>query len=58
MAFITLSMLELVHSINIRTEESIFKAGILKNKYLIGAVILRSITSNSSSGNTWNSGSI
>lgn len=40
MAFISLSMLELVHSFNIRSEESIFKVGILKNIYLIGAFIL------------------
>jgi len=40
MAFISLSMLELVHSFNIRSEESIFKIGIFKNKYLIGAFIL------------------
>ena len=40
MAFITLSMLELVHSFNIRTEESIFKVGLFKNIYLLGAVLL------------------
>ena len=40
MAFISLSMLELVHSFNIRSEESIFKIGIFKNIYLIGAFIL------------------
>ena len=38
MAFFTLSALELVHSFNIKSEESIFKTGILNNKYLIGAV--------------------
>lgn len=40
MAFISLSMLELVHSFNIRSEESIFKIGMFKNRYLIGAFIL------------------
>ena len=40
MAFISLSMLELIHSFNIRSEESIFKVGIFKNIYLIGAFIL------------------
>lgn len=40
MAFILLSMLELVHSFNIRSEEFIFKIGIFKNIYLIGAFIL------------------
>mgnify|MGYP001148123869 FL=1 len=34
MAFISLSMLELVHSFNIRSENSIFEIGIFKNKYL------------------------
>lgn len=40
MAFVTLSFLELVHSFNIRTDESVFKVGIFKNIYLTGAVIL------------------
>ncbi len=40
MAFISLGMLELIHSFNIRTEESIFKVGIFKNVYLTLAVIL------------------
>ncbi len=40
MAFISLGMLELVHSFNIRTEESIFKIGIFNNLYLTGAVVL------------------
>ena len=44
MAFISLSMLELVHSFNIRSEKSIFKVGILKNIYLIGAFILGTIS--------------
>ena len=37
MAFVSLGLLELVHSFNIKTEESIFKTGILENKYLIGS---------------------
>ena len=40
MAFITLGILELVHSFNIKSEESIFKIGIFENKYLILALIL------------------
>ena len=40
MAFLSLGLLELVHSFNIRTEESIFKKGLLQNKYLIGAFLL------------------
>lgn len=34
MAFVSLGMLELTHSFNIRSEESFFKAGFFKNKYL------------------------
>ena len=40
MAFFTLSALELIHSFNIKSEESIFKIGIFENKYLIGALVL------------------
>lgn len=40
MAFLTLGILELVHSFNIKSEESIFKIGIFENKYLILALIL------------------
>ena len=40
MAFLSLSMLELVHSFNIRSEESIFKIGILTNIYLVGAALI------------------
>lgn len=43
MAFISLSMLELVHSFNIRSEESILKVGIFSNIYLTGAFILGTI---------------
>ena len=37
MAFISIGLLELVHSLNIKSEQSIFKSGFLKNKYLIGS---------------------
>ena len=40
MAFLSLGMLELVHSFNVKSEESIFKVGIFENKYLVGALIL------------------
>ena len=40
MAFVSLGMLELVHSFNIKSEKSIFKAGIFENKFLIGSFIL------------------
>ena len=43
MAFVALGILELVHSFNIKSEQSIFKIGILKNKYLIGSFILGTI---------------
>lgn len=43
MAFISLSMLELIHSFNVRSEESLFKAGLFKNKYLIGAFLIGTI---------------
>ena len=47
MAFVSLGMLELVHSFNIRSEESIFKTGIFQNKYLclafLGGVFLQII---------------
>lgn len=40
MAFVTLGLVEMVHSFNIRSEESIFKCGIFKNKYLCLAFTL------------------
>lgn len=40
MAFFALSTLELVHSFNIKSENSILKTGILNNLYLIGAVVV------------------
>ena len=43
MAFVALGMLELVHSLNVKSEESIFKVGIFENKYLVGSIILGTI---------------
>ena len=43
MAFVAMAMLELVHSFNVKSEESIFKVGIFENKYLIGAFLLGTI---------------
>ena len=40
MAFVTLGLIEMVHSFNIRSDESIIKCGLLKNKYLCLAFIL------------------
>ena len=43
MAFISLGLLELIHSFNIKSEQSILKMGFFDNKYLIGSFILGSI---------------
>ena len=43
MAFLSLGLLELIHSFNIKSEESIFKTGLFENKYLVGAFILGAI---------------
>ena len=43
MAFVSLGMLELVHSFNIKSKQSIFKMGILENKFLIGSFVLGTI---------------
>ena len=40
MAFVAIGLLELVHSFNIKSDESIFKVGIFENKYLVGSFIL------------------
>ena len=40
MAFICLSMLELVHSFNTRSDNSIFSIGLFSNLYILGAFIL------------------
>src|SRR5699024_10588615 len=43
MALVSLGMIEMVHSFNIRSEESIFKVGLFHNKYLVGAFIIGTI---------------
>ena len=43
MAFVSLGLLELIHSFNIKSDESIFKIGLFENKYLMGAFILGAI---------------
>ena len=41
MAFVSLSTLELIHSFNIRSDDtSLFEIGVFKNKYLVGAFLL------------------
>ena len=40
MAFVSMSFLELIHSLNIRSEKSIFKIGLFKNIYLIVAILI------------------
>ena len=40
MAFLSIGFLELVHSINIKNEKSIFESGLFENKYLIGSLVL------------------
>ena len=40
MAFVSLGIIEMIHTFNIRSEDSILNGGLLKNKYLIGAFIL------------------
>ncbi|MEG1059316.1 MAG: HAD-IC family P-type ATPase [Clostridia bacterium] len=43
MAFLCLGLLELVHSFNIKSDNSIFENGIFKNKYLIAAFLIGGI---------------
>ena len=43
MAFVSLGMLELVHSFNIKSEQSILKIGLFENKFLIVSFILGTI---------------
>ena len=43
MAFISLGMLELIHSFNVKSEESIFKVGLFENKYLLGSFVLGTV---------------
>ena len=40
MAFVSIGLIELVHSLNIKSDESIFKSGIFENKFLVGAFVL------------------
>ena len=40
MAFVVLGLSELVHSFNLRSEDSIFKTNLLENKYLVGAFLI------------------
>ena len=40
MAFLTIGMTELIHSVNIKSDKSLFKTGILENKFLIGSLVL------------------
>ena len=40
MAFVAIGILELIHSFNIKSEQSIVKTGFLENKFLIGSFIL------------------
>ena len=47
MAFLTLGVTEMIHSFNIRTNDSVFKAVLLKNKYLNLAFLARINTANS-----------
>ena len=39
-AFVSLGLIELTHSFNIKSKDSLFKTGVFSNKYLIGAFIL------------------
>ena len=40
MAFLAIGFLELIHSINVKNEKSIFESGLFENKYLVGSFIL------------------
>lgn len=43
MAFVTLGMTELIHSLNIRSDSSLFEIGLFKNKYIIFSFIVGAI---------------
>lgn len=43
MAFSVLSLSQLVHAFNMRSEHSVFSVGIFKNHYLVGALIIGTI---------------
>ena len=36
----TIGLMELIHSFNIKSEKSLFRTGIFDNKYLVGALVL------------------
>ena len=40
MAFLSMGFLELIHSINVKNEKSIFETGLFENKYLVGSFVL------------------
>ena len=40
MAFLSIGFLELIHSINVKNEKSIFETGLFENKYLVGSFVL------------------
>ena len=40
MAFLSMGFLELVHSFNVKNDNSIFESGLFENKYLLGSFIL------------------
>ena len=43
MAFLSMGLLELIHSFNIKSEQSIFKIGILENKFLLGSFVVGTV---------------
>ena len=40
MAFLSIGFLELIHSVNVKNDKSIFESGLFENKYLVGSVVL------------------
>ena len=40
MAFVSLGILELIHSFNVKSEKTISETGIFENKYLVGSFLL------------------
>ena len=40
MAFLSIGFSELIHSINVKNEKSIFETGLFENKYLVGSFVL------------------
>lgn len=43
MAFATLGLIQLTHSLNVRSEKSLFKVGLFSNRYLLGAIVISAI---------------